>query len=174
MNKKEIAVSAAAALFLQTYANAAVVAMAEKKMIEIKQKAYGANWIDISDRVQAYLYYSTLIRTGKIKASQVDLPEVTDVEVKKYENFPWYNNPNWFKPYELATGLTYMAAGAAGYYSGNQRLKNIGTGVLVAGALDLAGALFKPSPKKFESIYSKSMKANPKKTYYGFTYKLKE
>lgn len=172
MNKKEIAVSAAAALFLQTYANAAVVAMAEKKMIEIKKKAYGANWIDISKRVEAYLYYSTLIKKGKLKPSEVDLPEVTDFEVKTYEKFPWFSNFNWYKPYELATSLTYLAAGAAGYYSGNQRLKNIGTGVLIAGALDLANSLFKPSPKKFIEMYNKTANIVPANDNTGFAYAL--
>jgi hypothetical protein len=174
MNKKEVAVSAIAALFLQQYASAAAINLAENKIVEIKKKAYGANWIDISDRVQYYLYYSTLIRQGKIKASEVNLPGVTDFEVKTYENFPWYKNALWFKPYELAAGLLYLAAGGAAYYYGKDRVKNIGLGVMAAGALDLVTGITQKTPKKFISMYEKTEKLNPDKTYYGFVYPLEK
>jgi hypothetical protein len=170
MNKKEVAVSAIAALFLQHYASAAAIKLAENKLIEIKKKAYGANWKDISDRVQKYLIDSTLIREGKIKADQVELPEVTDFEVKTYESFPWYKNPQWFKPYELAAGLLYLAAGGAAYYYGKDRVKNIGLGVMAAGALDLVTGITQKTPKKFSKMYSKTMTLNPGKPYYGFAY----
>jgi len=171
MNKKEVAVSAVAALFLQQYASAAAINLAESKIVEIKKKAYGANWEDISDRVQNYLLYTTWIREGKIKASEVNLPEVTDFEVKTYESFPWYKNKNWFKPYELAAGLLYLGAGGAAYYFGKDRVKNIGLGFMAAGALDLFTAITQKTPKKFMSMYQKAYSINPGKSYYGFVYK---
>lgn len=170
MNKKEVAISAVAALFLQQYASVAAINLAENKLIEIKKKAYGDNWEDISDRVQKYLIYSTFIREGKIKADQVELPEVTDFEVKTYESFPWYKNPLWFKRYELAAGLLYLGAGGAAYYFGKDRVKNIGLGVMAAGALDLFTGITQKTPSKFSSMYRKAINLNTGKPYYGFAY----
>jgi hypothetical protein len=68
----------------------------------------------------------------------------------------------------------YLAAGGAAYYYGKDRVKNIGLGVMAAGALDLVTGITQKSPKKFISMFEKAAKLNPNKPYYGFVYPLEK
>ena len=161
----------AGAYFLQKYANLLVIQQAEKDIQKAKKKVYGDNWANIDLDVQTFL-----IASGKkSRGENIDMSEVPTVQpgdLDLYTTLPFYNNPNWFKKYELFVPVVMALLGYGATQSKNQNIKSIGSGLITFGGIRLLLTLFQGTPKTFDMMYAQSIELDksPNKFYSGYVY----
>jgi hypothetical protein len=177
MQKKkynDIAISVGVVLgayFIQKYANLFVIKQAEKDIQKEKLKAYGSQWMDIDLPVQQFLIASGKTARGE-KIDINDVPIVQKSDVDKYVQLPIYN-PKFYKKYELAVPLFFLAMGIAlNQQKKYPAVKNVGNGLIGFGLIRGIFTYINKTPKTFDMMYAQSINldSNPNKFYSGYVY----
>jgi len=158
--------------FLQKYANLLVIKQAEKDIQKLKADALGPDWMDKDFDIQQFLIQSGAVQRGEIDVKDMTVPSIKKSDADAYKSMKFYDNPNWFKKYELIVPLVLAGAGYGLTRSKNKNIQSIGYGGLVFGSIRTLLTFINGTPKTFDLMYNQSIELdkNPNKFYSGYAY----